>query len=142
MPVSAKAEYACLAMLELAARYTDPKPARLADVAERHAIPQRFLVQILIQLRNDGLVTTTRGQSGGYRLARSPAEITLADIVAALEGWGEIEEKRAGGSALGQTLAGVWVGLGKTLADARAGYLRRFRLSDLLPANGPADYVI
>jgi Rrf2 family protein len=142
MPVTAKAEYACLAMLELAARYADAKPVRLTEITDKHAIPQRFLVQILIDLRNDGLVTTTRGQAGGYRLARSPAEISLADIVGAVEGLGEVEERPVSGSGLSQTLRGVWSGLGKKLAAARAGYLKQFRLSDLLPGEGAGDYVI
>lgn len=81
MLFSAKAEYACVAMLELAARYVDPKPVRLADVADKHGIPSRFLVQILLDLKRAGLVASTRGAAGGYGLARSPDEITLFDII-------------------------------------------------------------
>ena len=61
MLFSAKAEYACVAMLELSARHNDPKPARLADIAEKHGIPQRFLVQILLDLKRAGLIASTRG---------------------------------------------------------------------------------
>lgn len=142
MPVTARTEYACLAMLELAARHADPKPARLADIADKHAIPQRFLVQILLQMKAAGLVTSTRGQSGGYQLAKPPSDITLADIVGALEGLGEREERPAGGSGLSKTLQGVWTGLAKKLAEARVGYLKRFRLSDLLPGEAVADFMI
>ena len=71
MLVSAKSEYACLAMLELAARYSDPGPIRLADVADKHGIPQRFLVQILLQLKGAGLVASTRGAAGGYQVPAS-----------------------------------------------------------------------
>ena len=81
MLFSAKAEYACVAMLELAARYADPRPVRLADVANKHGISDRFLVQILLDLKRAGLVDTTRGAAGGYTLARSPEEITLYDIL-------------------------------------------------------------
>jgi Rrf2 family protein len=81
MLFSAKAEYACVAMLELAARHNDPRPARLADVADKHGIPPRFLVQILLDLKRAGLVATTRGAAGGYALARSPDEITLFDVL-------------------------------------------------------------
>src|SRR5437763_1529541 len=81
LPFSAKAEYACIAMLELAARHGDPQPVRLKAIAEAHGIPQRFLVQILLQLKGSGLVVSARGAAGGYLLARSPKFITLADIL-------------------------------------------------------------
>ena len=85
MLFSAKAEYACLAMLELAARYGDPRPARLADIADKHGIPQRFLVQILLQLKGAGLVASSRGASGGYQLTKRPTEINLAEIIYSID---------------------------------------------------------
>jgi Rrf2 family protein len=85
MLFSAKAEYACLAMLELAVRHGDPRPVRLVDITDAHGIPQRFLVQILLQLKGAGLVRSTRGAAGGYHLGRSPEEISLADILDVLE---------------------------------------------------------
>ena len=85
MLFSAKAEYACVAMLELAARYGDPRPVRLADIADTHGIPQPFLVQILLQLKGAGLVASTRGAAGGYHLARRPEEISLADIITVID---------------------------------------------------------
>lgn len=85
MRVSAKAEYACLAMLELAANYLEPQPRRLKTIADAHGIPQRFLVQILLQLKSSGLVASVRGASGGYQLARTPERISLGDIVHAID---------------------------------------------------------
>ena len=142
MPVTAKAEYACLAMLELAARYAEGRPVRLIEVTEKHAIHHGFLVQILIQLKNKGLVTTTRGKSGGYQLAKPPDEITLADIVGELDGLGEPEARDATGSDFAQTLQGVWGELAKKVADTRSGYLTQFTLSDLLVQQSHPDYVI
>jgi len=84
-PFSAKAEYACVAMLELAARHSDPQPVRLKSVADVHRIPQRFLVQILLQLKASGLIVSTRGASGGYRLGRPPSQISLADIIGVID---------------------------------------------------------
>lgn len=81
MYLSAKAEYACLAMMELAARYESSHPVRLQTIAESHDISGRFLVQILLQLKGAGLVASTRGASGGYKLGRPPEDITLADVV-------------------------------------------------------------
>jgi len=73
-------------MLELAARYHDPEPIRIRQIAEQHGIPSRFLVQILLQLKGAGLVASTRGASGGYQLTRPPDQITLAQVLAPLEG--------------------------------------------------------
>jgi Rrf2 family cysteine metabolism transcriptional repressor len=81
MRVSAKAEYACIAMLELAANYAEPQPVRVKAIADAHGIPQRFLVQILLQLKGAGLVASIRGAAGGYQLARAPETISLAEIL-------------------------------------------------------------
>jgi Rrf2 family protein len=86
MNISAKTEYACLAVLELAAHYQDAEPVRVRAIAEAHGVPSRFLVQILLQLKGAGLVESTRGASGGYRLLRDPAEITLGEVMAIIEG--------------------------------------------------------
>lgn len=85
MRVSAKAEYACIAMLELAISHQEPQPVRLKAIAEAHGIPQRFLVQILLQLKSAGLVASTRGAAGGYQLGRPPEDISLADVIGAID---------------------------------------------------------
>lgn len=95
MRVSAKTEYACLAMLQLAVNHDDNEPARIRDIADAHGIPPRFLVQILLQLKVAGLVTSTRGSAGGYQLARGPEEITLGDVVGVIDG-AEPEASRTG----------------------------------------------
>jgi Rrf2 family protein len=84
MRVSRKAQYACIAMVELAANHGQPQPVRVRAIAEAHEIPSRFLVQILIQLKAAGLVVSIRGASGGYQLARSPEQISLADVIRAV----------------------------------------------------------
>ncbi len=86
MKRSAKTEYACLAMIQLASRFPSGQPVRIREIAEEHGIPSRFLVQILLQLKGAGLVTSVRGAAGGYRLARPPAEISLGDVVSVIEG--------------------------------------------------------
>jgi Rrf2 family transcriptional regulator, cysteine metabolism repressor len=78
---SAKTEYACVALLELALHHNDPTPLRLKAISEKHDISHRFLVQILLQLKAAGLVASTRGASGGYHLGRKPDRITIADVV-------------------------------------------------------------
>lgn len=86
MNISAKTEYACIAVLELAARYKHRKPVRIRDIAEANGIPSRFLVQILLQLKSAGIVGSTRGASGGYQLVKAPHEITLAEVMAVSDG--------------------------------------------------------
>lgn len=85
MRLSAKADYACLAMLELAATIDAAQPTRIKAIADTHQIPQRFLVQILLQLKTSGLVKSVRGASGGYNLARKPENISIADVIRAVD---------------------------------------------------------
>src|SRR5215470_9619406 len=85
MRISAKAEYACVAMIELALNYRDPQPVRIKAIADAQGIPQRFLVQILLQLKTAGLVASVRGAAGGYQLARPPQSVTLAEVIAAID---------------------------------------------------------
>jgi Rrf2 family protein len=86
MKLSAKTEYACLAMLELAHDYSTGEPVQIRRIADVHGIPSRFLVQILLQLKGASLVASTRGAAGGYRLARPPREITLGEVIEVMEG--------------------------------------------------------
>jgi Rrf2 family protein len=85
MRLSAKAQYACVAMVDLACNHADPSPVHLKHIADKHGISQRFLVQILLQLKGAGLVESTRGATGGYLLAKPPAQVSLADIVHAID---------------------------------------------------------
>jgi Rrf2 family protein len=82
--VSAKVDYALRAMAELAA--APPGPVKGERIATAQSIPPKFLENILIELRHAGLVTSQRGADGGYRLGRPAAEITIADVIRAVEG--------------------------------------------------------
>lgn len=86
MKISAKTEYACIAMLELASRFGSGEPVRIRKIAERHDVPPRFLVQILLQLKGAGLVASTRGAAGGYHLVLPPETVSLGDVMAVIEG--------------------------------------------------------
>jgi Rrf2 family protein len=86
MKISAKTEYACIAMLELASRYGSGEPVRIRKIAERHDVPPRFLVQILLQLKGAGLVASTRGAAGGYHLNRPPEQVSLGEVMQVIEG--------------------------------------------------------
>ena len=84
MRVSAKADYAIRAMVELAA--AGEGPVKGERVAQAQAIPIKFLENILLDLRRAGLVESQRGAEGGYWLARPAAEITLAQVIRAVDG--------------------------------------------------------
>ena len=89
MKISAKTEYACIAMIELAAQYGSGEPVRIRKIAERHRVPPRFLVQILLQLKGAGLVASVRGAAGGYHLIKPPDQISLGEVMAVVEGSAE-----------------------------------------------------
>ena len=109
MNISAKTEYACLAVLELAARYDRGGPVRIRDIADAHGIPSRFLVQILLQLKGAGLVGSTRGVGGGYQLLRDPAQISLGEVMSVIDGSsGEVIGNTARENATSRTLLRAW----------------------------------
>jgi Rrf2 family protein len=83
--VSAKTDYALRAVVELAATGGDA-PVKGERLATSQAIPLRFLENILLQLRHAGIVESRRGAEGGYRLARPAEEVTLADVIRAIDG--------------------------------------------------------
>lgn len=85
MRISAKADYAVRAALELAAS-PDGKPVKGTKLAGAQDIPLQFLEHILLDLKHAGLVKTKRGARGGYWLAESPATVSVADVIRAVEG--------------------------------------------------------
>ena len=85
MKVSTRGDYACRALLSLA-MHDDGTPTSVRDIADRTALPQPYLEQILLAVKGAGLVRSKRGVGGGYVLARPPEEITLAAIVSAVDG--------------------------------------------------------
>ena len=86
MKVSVKVDYACRVMAELARMHGSGELAQIEHLAKTEAVPANFLAQILLKLRDHGLITSRRGNQGGYVLARAPQDITLYDILTAVEG--------------------------------------------------------
>lgn len=84
MRLTTKGRFAVMAMIDLAEHQTD-LPVNLANIAERQSISFSYLEQLFGKLRRDHLVKSVRGPGGGYRLARDPSEITVADIVIAVD---------------------------------------------------------
>lgn len=135
MKVSTRGDYACRALLSLALQSDRVSPTSVRDIAERTALPQPYLEQILLALKGAGIVVSKRGVGGGYVLAREPALITLGDIVSAVDGpivVGDFGEPHQNGACdhEGQcVLLAVWAGVGDemrrlldglTLADVAA----------------------
>jgi Rrf2 family iron-sulfur cluster assembly transcriptional regulator len=84
--VSTRGDYASRALLSLTLHGATATPTSVKDIAERTALPQPYLEQILLALKGAGLVRSKRGVGGGYVLARSPEEISLAEIISAVDG--------------------------------------------------------
>ncbi len=86
MKLSLKVEYACQVLAQLGYRIQTAELPHIDDLAKAEAIPSNYLVQILNELRTAGLIISKRGKQGGYALARLPSEISLYDILKAVEG--------------------------------------------------------
>jgi Rrf2 family protein len=84
--ISSRCEYGCRAVVELAQSSGKPMLRTVDDIAARRGVPEKFLVHILLQLKRAGIVKSMRGAHGGYLLARPPEEITMLDIVRAVDG--------------------------------------------------------
>jgi Rrf2 family protein len=136
MRISAKAEYACLAALALARLRPGDPPARIREISEEHGIPERYLVQILLQMKGSGLVTSTRGALGGYKLARSAESITLAEVLGAIEG--PDAPPRPTSDPAARALASIW----KHVRDAERAVLERITLAKLASQIAPREWVI
>ncbi len=136
MRVSAKADYAVRAAAELAA--ADEGPVKGGVLAEAQQIPLQFLEHILLELKHAGIVRARRGAKGGYWLARPADEVTVADIVRAVEGpianvqSNPPESIEYSGNA--QHLQEVWIAV---RANLRA-VLEEVTLADLVSGEFPA----
>ncbi|HTB81539.1 MAG TPA: Rrf2 family transcriptional regulator [Opitutaceae bacterium] len=86
MKLSVKVDYACRVLAQMARSHARGELAHIDELAKVESVPANYLVQILSELRNGGLIASRRGKQGGYTLARDPADITLYDIVKLIEG--------------------------------------------------------
>jgi len=138
MRVSAKADYAIRAAVELAA--AGDGPVKGDRIATAQAIPSNFLENILADLRNSGLIASRRGAEGGYWLARPAAEISVADVIRAVDGplanvrGVRSEQLEYSGSA--EPLRVVWIAVRASLR----GVLEQVTLADLASGRLP-DHV-
>jgi Rrf2 family protein len=137
MRVSAKVDYAVRAAIELAA--AEPgRPIKGDRIAQAQGVPLKFLENILTELRHAGLVRSQRGAEGGYWLARAPEEISVADVIRAVEGpianvrgVGPHEVEYAGSA---ERLRDVWIAVRASLRSV----LERVTLAELARGELPA----
>ncbi len=86
MRISARCDYACKALLELALHWPSKGLLQVHTISEKQDIPMRYLVQILIQLKRMGLVESVRGKQGGYRIAKAPNKISFGEVIRSIGG--------------------------------------------------------
>ena len=140
MHVTAKADYAVRAVVELVGARQDA-PRKVDSLAKAQSIPVSFLENILTQLRSAGVVRSQRGPEGGYWLARPAEEITLAEVIRAVEGplvgvrGQPPEEVRYTGSA--ESLQQVWIALRASLRSV----LERVSVADVAAGSLPSELV-
>ena len=141
--MSTRGDYASRALLSLALHVEQAGPTSVRDIAERTGLPQPYLEQILLALKGAGIVRSKRGVGGGYVLARPAAEITLAEIVSAVDGpivVGDFGLPHQDGACdhEGQcVLLAVWAGISGRIRQ----HLDSFTLADIAAmAQGQADW--
>ena len=142
MRISARSDYAIRAMAELAAASPlGDRPVKAEELAQAQDIPVKFLLEILRELRNDQLVISQRGAVGGYALARPADQITLADVMRALEGplvtvhETSLSELEYRGAA--ESLVDVWMATRSALRRAVRRLRRRTRPPPLTGGSRP-----
>ena len=137
MRITAKVDYAVRAVAELAAAPTGP--VKKAVLAERQRIPVNFLENILAGLRQSGIVRSQRGSEGGYWLAKVPEEVSVADIIRAVEGpLATVRGERAEDLDYPEGVEGLqelWVAVRASLRNV----LERVTLADLAGGALPDD---
>ncbi|HEY7304308.1 MAG TPA: Rrf2 family transcriptional regulator [Bryobacteraceae bacterium] len=117
MNISVKSEYALKAVFDLASQYLVTQgaamtPIKIADIAKRQKIPQKFLELILAGLKQNGFVDSRRGAEGGYLLARAPDSITVGEVLRAVENL-----KSASRQANDDPFADIWQRVDLAVSD-------------------------
>jgi len=127
MRISAKGEYAIRAVLDLALHH-DGGLMPIQEIAARQGIPQRYLEQVLLALKRAGLLVSKRGASGGYHLTRPPEDVTVGDVLRAVEGASApFEATRERGTRAERDLAALW----EEIAEAVSGVVDRLTFGEL-----------
>ncbi len=140
MRLTTKGRYAVTAMLDLAVHATE-NPVPLADISQRQGISLSYLEQLFARLRKEGLVDSARGPGGGYRLSRAASEITVVQVISAIDE--TVEATRCGGLANCQggepcLTHELWSDLSRQIYD----FLSGINLAQLVERRGVKEVVI
>ena len=134
MKLSHKLEYACRVLAQLGRSQGQGKLAHIDVLAAAEAIPANYLVQILNELRNAGLIVSKRGKQGGYGLAKKPAKISLIEIVEAVDS--ELLERNFENRGhSGERVAAIWSDIGASF-EAK---MRTYTLDDFIVKDAEAE---
>src|SRR4051794_38064111 len=135
MRVSAKADYAIRALAEIASCH--PRPVKAERVSQLQSIPSKFLENILVELKHPNIVQSQRGAEGGYWLARPAEEVSLADVIRAIDGplanVRGVRPERVEYAGAAQSLRDVWIAV---RANLRA-VLEQVTIADLVEGELP-----
>jgi Rrf2 family protein len=140
MKVGSKGYYGLLALADLVQNYRGRQPVQVKEIARRQRIPEEYLGQIMVLLKRANLVHGTRGPTGGYRLARPPENISVAEVLKALEGslMGvdlRNQRDRLGSSVVARRLIDAW----SQAVETAEKMLEAVSLADLCRPDDPAQ---
>ncbi|MBN2627255.1 MAG: Rrf2 family transcriptional regulator [Spirochaetales bacterium] len=142
MKLSTKSRYAARLMVRLAMCEGD-EPLQLNEISKQEEISEKYLSQIVIPLRRKGLIDSVRGARGGYRLSRKPTEISLLDVVDAMENGIEIvhclkNDKLCSRSSVCSTYM-VWDDVSRAMEETLSRYTLDVILSKVGNSSNPLD---
>ena len=133
MNISKKAEYAIKAVINIA-RHTNNKPLQISEISKTESIPTKFLEQILLNLKNNGILTSKRGANGGYLLAKSKDDISIGMILDIIDG----PFDPVGIHSSNHLSAGLEKCFGQMIEMVN-GHLNQFTIKDILEIEEPKD---
>ena len=135
MNISKKAEYAIKAVINIA-KHTNNKPLQISEISKTESIPTKFLEQILLNLKNNGILTSKRGANGGYLLAKSKDDISIGMILDIIDGPFDPIGIHSGN----HLSAGLEKCFGQMIEIVN-GHLNQFTIKDVLEIEEPNDFL-
>jgi Rrf2 family protein len=145
MELSSRLEYALVALLEIAKYQAQGKPLKVNEIAASQSLPERYLDQIFTSLKRQGIISSQRGMKGGYLLAKELWQITLLDVVMAIEGGGN--QKKVDSTISNTLEKTIIVQTFDEIKESVDGILRNYTLQDLVKIleiqrqNSPMYYI-
>ena len=136
MNISKKAEYAIKAVITIA-RHTNTNPLQISEISKKESIPIKFLEQILLNLKNNGILNSKRGASGGYLLARSKDDISIGMILNIVDGPFDPIGIHSGN----RLSAGLEKCFGQMIEIVNE-HLNQFTIRDILEIEEPKDLLV